>query len=172
MFYESTITLPLTRLRWLVVLLEKIEPQVKEKNMSDADILGLRLAPDMFPFAKQIQISTDNAKGMASRMSRKEAPKYEDNESTLTELKARLEKTIAYLETFTPEDFADADTAEARFPYFPGMKMVGKGYVFTYGIPNFMFHVVTAYSILRNAGFDIGKADFMGGQAEMVPDAE
>lgn len=151
MFYESTIILPLTRLRGLVVLLEKIEPQVKEKNMSDADILALRLAPDMFPFAKQIQISIDNAKGMASRMSRKEAPKYEDNESTLAELKARLEKTIAYLETFTPEDFADADTAEARFPYFPGMKMVGKGYVFTYGIPNFMFHVVTAYSILRNA---------------------
>ena len=172
MFYESTITLPLTRLRWLVVLLEKIEPQVKEKNMSDTDILALRLAPDMFPFAKQIQIATDNAKGMASRMARKEAPKYEDNESTLAELKARLEKTIAYLETFTPEDFADADTAEARFPYFPGMKMVGKGYVFTYGIPNFMFHVVTTYSILRNAGFDIGKADFMGGQAEMLPDGE
>ena len=170
MFYESTITLPLTRLRGLVVLLEKIEPQVKEKNMSDTDILALRLAPDMFPFAKQIQIATDNAKGMASRMARKEAPKYEDNESTLAELKSRLEKTIAYLETFTPEDFADADTAEARFPYFPGMKMVGKGYVFTYGIPNFMFHVVTAYSILRNAGFDIGKADFMGGQAEMMPD--
>ena len=62
MFYESTITLPLTRLRGLVVLLEKIEPQVKEKNMSDADILALRLAPDMFPFGKQIQISTDNAK--------------------------------------------------------------------------------------------------------------
>ncbi len=172
MFYESTITLPLTRLRGLVVLLEKIEPQAKEKNMSDADILALRLAPDMFAFGKQIQISTDNAKGMASRMSRKEAPKYEDNESTLAELRARLEKTIAYLETFTPEDFSDADTAEARFPYFPGMKMVGKGYVFTYGIPNFMFHVVTAYSILRNAGFDIGKADFMGGQAEMLPDGE
>ena len=170
MFYESTITLPLTRLRGLVVLLEKIEPQVKEKNMSDADILALRLAPDMFPFGKQIQISTDNAKWMASRMARKEAPKYEDDESTLTELRTRLEKTIAYLETFTPEDFADADTAEARFPYFPGVKMVGKGYVFTYAIPNFMFHVVTAYSILRNAGFDVGKTDFMGGQVEMLPD--
>ena len=107
---------------------------------------------------------------MASRMARKEAPKYEDDESTLTELRTRLEKTIAYLETFTPEDFADADTAEARFPYFPGVKMVGKGYVFTYAIPNFMFHVVTAYSILRNAGFDVGKTDFMGGQVEMLPD--
>ena len=170
MFFESTVTLPLTRLRGLVVLLEKVESQAKEKNMSDADVLALRLAPDMFPFGKQIQIATDNAKGMASRMARKEAPKYEDNELTLTELKTRLAKTIAYLETFVPEDFAEADTAEARFPYFPGMKMVGKGYVFTYGIPNFMFHVVTAYTILRNAGFEVGKADFMGGQAEMFPD--
>lgn len=172
MFFESTITLPLARLRGLIVLLEKIESQANEKNMTDADVLGLRIAPDMFPFAKQIQIVTDNAKGMASRMARKEAPKYEDDESTLAELKERLGKTISYLETFTPLDFADADTAEARFPYFPGMKMVGKGYVFTYGIPNFMFHVVTVYSILRNAGFEVGKADFMGGQAEMLPDGE
>lgn len=170
MFYESTITLPMKRLKGLIVLLEKIEPQVKEKNMSDADVLALRLAPDMFPFAKQIQVATDNAKGMAARMAGVEIPKYEDTESTLADLKARLEKTIAFLETFTPEHFKDADTAEARFPYFPGMKMVGKGYVFTYGIPNFMFHVVTAYSILRNAGFDIGKTDFMGGQVDFLPD--
>lgn len=116
MFYESTVTLPMKRLKGLVALIEKIEPQLTEKNMSDADVLALRLAPDMFPFAKQIQIATDNAKGMVSRMTRTEAPKYEDNESTLGELKARLEKTIAYLETFTPEHFSEADTAEARFP--------------------------------------------------------
>ena len=107
---------------------------------------------------------------MASRMARVEAPKFEDTEVTIADLKVRLDKTIAYLESFTPEQFAEADTAEARFPYFPGMKMVGKGYVFTYGIPNFMFHVVTAYAILRNAGFDIGKADFMAGQIEFHPD--
>lgn len=170
MFYESTITLPLTRLKGLKVLLEKIEPQLETKNMTDADVLALRLAPDMFPFAKQIQIASDNAKWMASRMARVEAPKFEDNEATIADLKSRLDKTIAYLESFTPEQFAEADTAEARFPYFPGMKMVGKGYVFTYGIPNFMFHVVTAYAILRNAGFDIGKADFMAGQVEFHPD--
>lgn len=63
---------------------------------------------------------------MASRMARVEAPKFEDNETTITDLKARLDKTIAYLESFSPEQFAEADTAEARFPYFPGMKMVGK----------------------------------------------
>jgi hypothetical protein len=140
--------------------------------MSDTDVLELRLAPDMFTFVKQIQIATDNAKGMASRMARKEAPKYEDNEATLAEIRARLEKTIAYLETFTEADFADAATAPARFPWFAGMKMVGQGYVLTYGLPNFFFHVVTAYDILRNAGFEIGKADYMGPGVALVPDNE
>ena len=140
--------------------------------MSDTDVLNLRLAPDMFTFVKQIQIATDNAKGMASRMARKEAPKYEDNEVTLAEIRARLEKTIAYLETFTEADFADAATAPAPFPWFAGMKMVGEGYVLTYGLPNFFFHVFTAYDIIRNAGFEIGKADYMGPGVALVPDVE
>lgn len=172
MFYESIITLPIGRLRALKNLIEKIESQMWTKNMTDAWVLSLRLAPDMFPFGKQIQIVSDNAKGMASRMARVEAPKYEDNETTLGELKSRLDKTIAYLEAFTEESFADAATAEARFSYFPGVKLVGVGYIYTYALPNLLFHTVTAYDILRNAGFDIGKADFMGGQAAFVPDGE
>lgn len=104
----------------------------------------------MLPFSRQIQIASDNAKGMASRLTRQEAPKYEDTETTLDELKDRLQKTIDYLGTFSESDFSEADTAEARFPYFPGVKLVGAGYIVTYGIPNFMFHVVTAYDILRN----------------------
>lgn len=124
----------------------------------------------MLPFSRQIQIASDNAKGMVSRLTRQEAPRYEDTETTLDELKARLQKTIDYLGTFSEADFAEADTAEARFPYFPGLKLIGAGYIVTYGIPNFMFHVVTAYDILRNMGFQIGKADFMGGQIEFHPD--
>jgi uncharacterized protein len=172
MFYESIITLPIGRLRALKSLIEKVEWQMSSKNMVDADILTLRLASDMFPFVKQVQIVTDNAKGMASRMARVEAPKYEDNETTLEELKSRLDRTIAYLDTFSEKSFSRASTAEARFSYFPGVKLVGAGYIFTYGLPNFLFHTVTAYDILRNAGFDIGKADFMGGQAAFVPDEE
>lgn len=172
MFFETTITVPLTRLRGLISLIEKIQPQAQEKNISDETILTARLAPDMLPFAKQIQIVSDNAKGMASRMAWKEAPKYEDDETTLDELKARLAKTIEYLETFTETDFADASTAEARFSYFPGVKIVGASYVLTYGLPNFFFHVITAYNILRNAGFEIGKVDFMAGEAVMIPDAQ
>lgn len=124
MFFETAITLPLTRLRGLHSLIEKVETEAKEKNITEESILSARLAPDMFPFVKQIQIATDNAKGIASRLARREMPKYEDNEANLSELKARLMKTIQYLETFTPEDFQDAATAEARFPYFPNVKIV------------------------------------------------
>ena len=94
---------------------------------------------------------------MASRMAAKEAPKYDDNEATLADIRARIEKTIAYLETFTEADFVSAATAEVRLPWFPGMKFVGEDYLMTYAIPNFFFHVVSAYAILRSAGFDIGK---------------
>jgi uncharacterized protein len=138
--------------------------------MTDADILALRLAPDMFPFSKQIQIVSDNAKGMASRLARQEAPKYEDNESTLAELRARLAKTADYLATFSEADFENAATAEARFPYFPGVHMVGVDYMFGYAIPNFFFHLVTTYDILRHHGFDIGKKDYMGSSVTMIPD--
>lgn len=170
MFYQTTVTLPIVRLQGLLTLLDKIETQAAEKGITEETILSAKLAPDMFSFTKQIQIASDNAKWMASRMARKEAPKFEDNETTLNDLRTRIQKTITYLETFTPEDFVDAATAEAKFPWFTGMKFVGEGYVLTYGIPNFMFHVVTAYDIIRHLGFDIGKGDFMGPGLALVPD--
>jgi hypothetical protein len=172
MFFETTITLPVARIKALISLIEKIQVQAKEKGIDDITILNYRLTEDMFPFSKQIQIASDNAKWMASRLTEKENPKYEDNESTLDELKTRLQKTIDFLETFSESDFANAATAEARFSWFPGMHMIGAGYILTYGLPNFFFHVVTAYNILRHHGFEIGKADFMGGELALIPDAQ
>ncbi len=162
MFYQTLVTLPTLRMKALLSLLEKVKIQASEKGIDDTTLLAYRLAPDMLPFARQIQIVSDNAKWMASRMAWVEAPKYEDNEKTLDELMARLEKTIAYIATFTEESFQNAKNAEARFPWYPGKKMVGEGYVFTYGLPNFFFHVVTAYDILRHNGFQIGKSDYIG----------
>ncbi len=170
MFYQSTVTLPALRLRALVSLLDKVEVQAKAKWMTDAEVLDLRLTPDMFPLVKQIQIATDNAKGMVSRMAHQETPSYEDNESNFAEIRARLEKTAAYLDSFTETDFADAMTGEFRSKWMPGVKLVGEKYIFTYGLPNFFFHIVTAYAILRNAGFDIGKEDYMGAGVAFVPD--
>ena len=138
--------------------------------MTDEEILGMRLAPDMFPFAKQIQVISDIAKGTASRLGAKEVPKFEDTEVTMKDLMARLEKTIVFLKTFTPDDFKEADTREARFPYFPAMHMVGEQYLIGYAIPNFLFHATTAYNILRNHGFELGKKDFMH-SLPLIPDA-
>jgi hypothetical protein len=170
MFYQTTITLPISRMKALISLLSIAQEQAQEKNMTDADILGLRLAPDMLPFSRQIQIVSDNARGMASRLTGKENPKMEDTESTIEELRTRLNNTIAYLENFTEADFAHADTAEARFPWFPGMHMVGAPYIIEYGLPNFFFHVVTAYDILRHNGFDIGKSHYIGGALPLIAD--
>lgn len=163
MFYQTTVTLPSLRLKALLSLLVKVESQAKEKGIDDATILDYRLIADMFPLVKQIQIATDNAKGMASRLAHREIPQYKDTETTLVELQARLQKTIDYLATFTEDDFADAATAEAHFPYFKDVHMVGADYVIGYGLPNFFFHIVTAYDILRQHGFEVGKGDYMDG---------
>ena len=170
MFYQTTVTLPISRLKALVSLLDIVREQAIDKNMSDATILELRLAPDMLTFARQIQIVSDNAKGMVSRLTGKENPKMEDTEVTITELQTRLNNTITYLESFKETDFAQSANAEARFPWFPGMHMVGAGYILEYGLPNFFFHVVTAYDILRHHGFEIGKSNYIGGNLPLIAD--
>lgn len=169
MYYSLCVTFLLERINALIALIDTIEEQAKARNMSDEEILELRLAPDMFPFSKQIQIASDNAKGMAARLAGMEIPLLEDTETTLGELKTRLQKTVAFIETLTPEDFSGAESREARFPYFPGMHMVGEKYLLGYTIPNFLFHATTAYAILRNYGFEIGKKDFMH-SLPLVPD--
>ena len=162
MFYQSTVILPIARMKAIISLLETIVPQAQDRKMSDADLLDLRLVSDMFPLAKQIQIVSDNAKGMVSRLTGREIPKMEDTESTVSELIARLEKTIEYVSSFTEADFADAANTEVRIAYFPGLHLTGTGYVYEYALANFFFHVVTVYDILRHHGFEIGKSDYMG----------
>ena len=163
MYYKIAVEVTKRRLEALESLLKKIETQAHEKSMSDTDILGLRLAPDMYPLVKQVQIVTDNAKGAASRLAGKDIPSYEDTESTFAELYARLEKTISYLDTFTPADFEAAANKEIELVYFKGLHFTGEGYLLQYHIPNLMFHVTTVYAICRTHGFQIGKADFMDG---------
>ena len=131
----------------------------------------MRLTADMFSFSRQVQIATDNAKGMASRLTGKDAPVYEDKESTLAELVARVEKTITFLESQKESDFDGAEAREARFPWFPDMHLKGGGYLLSYAIPNFMFHITTAYAILRHHGFEIGKGDFLG-TLPLIPDTK
>lgn len=159
--YESTVPV-------FIKALENLEVQLtKAEKHFDASIHGsfpeeARLAKDMFPFVRQVQIACDNAKGGVGRLIGKEMPKFEDGEKTFEELKMRIGKTIRLLKEVCEADFADAAERKAELPYFPGKHMAGADYAREYLIPNFFFHTAMAYAILRNAGVPLGKCDFLG----------
>ncbi|MEI6864247.1 MAG: DUF1993 domain-containing protein [Candidatus Adlerbacteria bacterium] len=157
--YEFTLPVFIKMLGGLKGVLKK----AGEHGLDEATLLNDKLAEDMFPLVKQVQVATDNAKGCAARLSGTENPKFEDTETTLAELDARIDKTVEYLKTFTKESFAGAEQVQATFPYFPGKFMPGFDYAREYAIPNFFFHVATAYAIVRKNGVQVGKADYING---------
>jgi hypothetical protein len=155
--YEFTIPVFIKMLNGLKGVLKK----AGEHGLDEQALLNDKLAPDMFPLVKQVQVATDNAKGAAARLSGTEAPKFEDTETTLAELDGRIDKTIAYLQSFTKESFKDAAGVQATLPYFPGKFMTGFDYAREYAIPNFFFHVAMAYAIVRKNGVQVGKVDYI-----------
>ena len=161
--YETTAPLFRTMLVNLSAILDKAVAFADERKIEESALLNDRLAPDMFPLVRQVQIACDNAKGGAARLAEIEIPKYEDNEKTVPELKARIEKTIAFLKTIKPEQIIGKESVKITLPYFPTKFITGFEYVTEYLLPNFYFHIVTAYSILRKNGVDIGKKDFING---------
>jgi hypothetical protein len=132
----------------------KIDPQV---------FVSGRLAPDMLPLTRQVQIMSDQAKNGASRLAGQEPPKWADEEATFADLHARIAKTIAHLKTFKPAQFDGAETRsiELKFPNAT-LNFTGKDYFLKFVVPNFYFHYTTAYAILRHNGVPIGKGDFLG----------
>lgn len=144
-------------------LLIKAAAFADQKRIDASVLLGARLAPDQFPLSKQIQITCDNAKLCVARLTGVEAPKHEDNEQTLQEFVARVESTIAFLKTINPEQFDKYADRTVRFVYRPGVHLTGKDYLTQHALPNFYFHLTTAYSILRHNGVDIGKNDYLVG---------
>ena len=157
--YEFTVPVFIKMLGGLKGVMQK----AKEHGGDEAALLNDKLAEDMFPLVKQVQVATDNAKGVVSRLTKVETPKYEDTETTFAELDARIDKTIAFLQTVKKEDFADTANAQVTLPWFPGKFMTGFNYAREYAVPNFFFHVATAYGIVRKNGVQIGKADYMNG---------
>lgn len=131
-------------------------------GMQEDALLQSRLISDQFPFIRQVQVACDNAKGAAARLAEVEIPKHEDTEKTFSELKARIEKTVAFLETIKPEQIIGKEAIKVTLPYWMGKHMTGFEYVTESLLPNFYFHVATAYSILRMNGVNIGKSDYMG----------
>jgi uncharacterized protein len=121
-----------------------------------------RLAPDMFPLTKQIQSACDAAKFCAAYLTGQTAPKHEDNETTWTELRERIKKVVTYLESFKDSDFAEAESIKVKPVWAKGAWLPANEYLYEVAIPNFYFHMTTAYAILRHAGVDIGKMDYLG----------
>ncbi len=163
MLYEATVSAFTQQLGALAAILEKAEAFCAAKKVDPSVILSSRLAPDMLPFLRQILIACDFAKNCSGRLAGGEVPKFEDNEKTFEDLKARIAKTTAYLATL---DKHAIDTAAGRvleFPIGPNkMKMEIAAYALRFALPNFYFHSATAYNILRENGIEIGKRDFMG----------
>lgn len=161
--YQASIPQFLRMLGNLASILEKAESWATEKKIDPAVLLNMRLAPDMFPLKRQLQIATDSAKGCAARLAGVEVPSYPDTEETFAELKARLHKTMDFLASFSPAQI-DGSEDKAIVLNFPSMelKFSGRDYLFQFVQPNFYFHLTTAYAILRHNGLDVGKMDFIG----------
>ena len=124
--------------------------------------VGFRLAPDQFPFARQIQTTCDTAKLAMARLTGQEAPKHADTETTIDELRARVRSVIAYLDGFGEKDLAGAGDRVISQPRWEGKTMRGEDYFLEHAVPNFYFHLAHAYAILRHNGVPIGKRDYLG----------
>jgi hypothetical protein len=133
-----------------------------KKSFDPNVLLQARLAPDQYPLVRQIQAACDGAKFTASYLAGKPPPKHPDTEQTMDEIRARIRTCVSYLETFTAADFDGAETRVIELPFLPGKITVGSDYLTEMGLPNFYFHVTTAYAILRHNGVDLGKRDFIG----------
>lgn len=163
--YDASVPVFQQTLGSLLILLDKAEAHADEKGIEASALLNASLAPDMFNFIRQVQIATDHAKGCAARLAGLEIPKYEDNETTVAELRARIQKTLAFIGSVQPGQCAGAETRDLKlvFPWAT-YEFTGQRYVTYWALPNFFFHAVTAYDILRQRGVAVGKADFLGAQ--------
>ena len=148
----------------LDAILAKAEAHVAEHKIEPDALLQARLFPDMFALVKQVQVACDFAKSVPARLAGIEPPSFEDNERTFADLHARIARTLAFAESVDAAKFAGSEDREIVLR--PGTprerRFVGKAYVLSYGLPQFFFHVTTAYDILRHNGVPIGKKDYMG----------
>ncbi len=153
----------LQMLRALSANIDKAAAHAKAKGLQASELTDARLAPDMLPFSRQVQIATDHAKGAAARLSGRENPKYEDTESTFEELKARIAKTIDFVSSVPASEIDGSEEKDVTLTIGGQPRtMRGQHYLFHSALPNFFFHVTTAYDILRHKRVEIGKRDFLG----------
>lgn len=161
--YQSSVPAFVPTLEALSKILDKAEAFCAAKKIDPAVIVGARLAPDMFPLSRQVQIACDFAKGASGRLAGVELPAYEDNEKTFADLKARIAKTIAFIKSLKPEQIDGSETRDIHLK-IGGNPVTFKGqpYLVNFALPNFYFHLTTAYAILRHNGVELGKQDYLG----------
>lgn len=164
MFYTNAIILPKNWLQSFSELLSQVEEQIISKNLSENEVLSAKLAPDMFDFSLQIKRLIGQALEMAETFSSKKSGIVVDFNTaySLAEYKSFIAQTIDFLENISENDIENPENKEVRFFWLPGKKIVGAKYLIAWAVPNFYFHLATAYDILRNQGFEIGKGEYLG----------
>lgn len=158
--YDYSVPALLRGLEGAKNIVTKSKEFAAEKGMTDADFLQLRLTPDMFPFVKQIQVVSDNAKGAVCRLSGTENPSYPDTEDSFDSLMVRVDATIAFIKSVSESAFEGAKDRKIVLPFLPTMYLTSHDYLQQFLLPNFYFHVTTAYDIARMVGVPLTKSDF------------
>ena len=161
--YQASIPGFIRTLENLSLILDKAAKHAEAKKIDPSIFTGARLAPDMFPLTRQIQIATDGVKGVAARLAGIDIPSFADTETTFPELKERIAKTIAFLKSVTAAQIDGSEEKAIEVKYGENTrKFVGQPYLLNFVIPNFYFHTSIAYAILRSQGVELGKMDFLG----------
>jgi hypothetical protein len=161
--YQASVPSFVQMLNNLSAILDKAEAYAKNRKIDPEVLLNYRLAPDMLPFVRQVQIAADLAKGAVARLAAVEVPIHDDTEKTFADLKARLAKTLTFVQSFKPSDIDGSEDRDIRLTLGEHtMSFKGQPYLVHFTMPNFYFHCTTAYDILRHCGVELGKRDFIG----------
>jgi uncharacterized protein len=161
--YSASVPIFARQLGGMLKWLDKAEAHAQARRFDTANYLTQRLAPDMLPFASQIRIASDAAKGCVARLAGVDAPKFEDNEATLDELRQRIRKTIDYIQSVPASSIEGSDQRSIviQIGKRDPLNFTGEFYLQHWALPNFLFHVTTAYALLRHNGVELGKADYL-----------
>ena len=164
--HSASVPVFVRNLNNVLAWLDKAQAHAEAKKFDTANYLTMRLAPDMLPCIKQIQIASDGAKGCVARLAGVEIPKWDDTEVTLDDLRARIRKTIDYVQSVPAAQIDGSEGRDITITLRSGdVKFDGQRYLEHWALPNFYFHVMTTYNLLRHAGVDLGKQDYLKGSA-------